>query len=144
MWVKKKYCQQSPKALLSSIQQRHICFKSQMWCKRVHFTNHNHITSRDIIPVNVQRTGKLVLYNSGMEWKRKKKKEFFLMQLKLEEHGDSNRNLAPRSCLQSSKFTKLAMFSGSEGLKPNQCCLTTWSHVYHAGLAPSQTKGSGL
>lgn len=66
------------------------------------------------------------------------------MQLNIEEQGDSNWNLVTKSCLQSSKYTKSATFSGSEGFKPNQCFLTTWSHVYHAGLAPSQTKGSGL
>lgn len=68
------------------------------------------------------------------------------MQRKLEEHGDSKRNWPQnpqnQQKLQSSKLTKCAMFSGSEGFKPNQCFLTTWSHVYHTDLAPSQTKGS--
>lgn len=61
------------------------------------------------------------------------------MQLKLQERGDSGWNLATKSHSQSSKFTKLARFKGSEGLKPSQCFLTTWSHVYHGGLAPSRT-----
>lgn len=94
------------------------------------------------IPVDVQLTSQLILCNSGLGWK--KKKELFLMQLNIEEHGNSNWNLITQSCLQSSKYTKLAMFSGSEGFKPNQCFLTTWSHIYHGGLAPGQTKGSGF
>lgn len=59
------------------------------------------------------------------------------MQLKLEEYSDSSWNLARKSCL---KVSKVARFNGSEGFKPRQCFLTTWSHVYHAGLAPSQIR----
>lgn len=81
----------------------------------------------------------LLLYNSGQGWG---KKELFLMQLKLEEYSDSSWNLATKSCLQSSKFTKLARFNGSEGFKPSQWFLTTWSHIYHVGLAPSQTEAA--
>lgn len=66
------------------------------------------------------------------------KKEFFLMQPKLEEYGHSRWNLATKSCLQSLKFTTLARFNASEGFKPSKCFLTTWSHIHHAGLAPSQ------
>lgn len=67
-----------------------------------------------------------------------KKKEFFLMQPKLEEYCHSSWNLATKSCLQSSKFTTLARFNASEGFKPSKCFLATWSHIHHAGLAPSQ------
>lgn len=75
----------------------------------------------------------LPLYSSG--WMGKM--EFFLMQLNLEEHSDSGWNLAPKSCLKASKVARL---NGSEGFKPRQCFLTAWSHVNHAGLAPSQIR----